>query len=1035
MSNGLLAGNENENENLKKVNLELIRKESRFSLPMGSVKDSKRMIPNRRHTLVPGRGILKPSIDGNHTINLVSDTMLKERRRVSFAPEVTLHKINYSHSNNKKNQKKKNSLLEDDTQKSSKLNTSQYLGKVYNIYDKTYEVREEMKNEIPLVDNVSDLPPTDPFMIDEDSTTQTMEMSIELTQKILKQQEEMEPQEAQQKEEPFVINTGSLRDIFDEVEKELSLEDQKKNSNGSNSIASDNDNDNDNDKDNEVEMELTETAFGPSNSSTQDYNQAVELSMEMTQPVLQTTDIGKETKTSINVSNVSKTTNINQNNFEEDGDTMEFTQPISRIQNGDETIGQSKEPAETLEFTQMEFTQPISNSQETINELIKEDTEPMELTQPILNAVLSQKTNNFIQISDDEKLSTVIEVSEPPTSANSDLPTKDLEIQDFESLQNQIDTKPKDQDEPQNELTDAELNGKQQNNLEEENDDHFNRIGNEEIVHLSSEANIQHDELENKQFKHPITDYKDMSSEMETSLIGTEMVPLAEVTEDFTDSNDSYDSDNSFTDDYHVNVPLGTFLQDVNVQFYDTIGPSENEIEKTMIINSDLQSSPMSSSSPATSVSTSSNSTPSSTSLSNKRVNLSDYIDACANIPYYHYLVHLINQYQTSIQSISTMVNTFSNDVLESNPIAIREYYQQSEQIRNDLSTNYQAIAAFTRTQAKCQNMRFVSGLLEQLILSYEHANQKLETDLDRALEWRKGVLIERQKMIEKKVELDQYIQKLNSLRDHWNSVNIEKIKQASNDLKNYRDNRKEIKEKISEKSKSLSSEIKILSEKKSKKEQILKEIQELKARLKKLKVPSQEEMKLLKQQLLELEKIKGVKLLSTDNISILISSRLKVVFNKSVDNDLYSVEISVDDPSHFAPFSGLVTKFIEKYKNPPEKIGVLQFIKQLVKSWNEFILIWKELLNIYYLHSSVIDNSQFKLHFNFFQPIGSSSCNRFLIEGSLLDLLDTDKNVSVDLTSEDYLNDNRVDAVSVLDGLKTKFAKKDSFINRFILK
>lgn len=988
----------------------------RLSLPLGSAPFTEEpLVPNRRHTLVPSRSILKPNIDGNHTINILPNVP-KEIRRVSFAPEVTLHKINFSKANEDRKSKRKGSLLGTSTQSSvSKLSTSQFIGKVYPTTELVEtapkrnnfsSVSNNLTKDIP---NELDTPSKPQFVIDDD--TQAMEMSVELTQQILKQQEQMKEQNDKNVEPENISDArNSLRDLFDEVDEEL------------------------NENDEQVEMELTETIqYNPQNP--QELDQTKDLSMELTQtahmvPVLTSEPLPNAKYDNKNDEEILLNTRaelglpINTDNVaDEEMMAMEFTQPIQSI------VDDGASAVEATEFSQMEFTQPIvvSNNQSIVSmnqvhdkqlfskdnvSLAEETTDMtdeesvMEFTQPISK---EQEENEVPIITSDDKLSVVIEVSEPPTSAYS-------ESKEYEKVVMDVDNNMKNMEQHALEMEETEIFKSPQklgisNSITNKDSQDYGSVQNESQITEESFLNDRD------------------TSEMESSLIGTEMIPLAEVTADHTENQEDYDSDNSFTDDNHVNVSLDVFLNDVNVQFFDNIGPSESEIEQTLVFNPDSRSS-LASSSPSTVSSNSTTSTPT-THLHNKKSNLIDYIDACTNIPYYHYIVHLINQYKSSIQSIATMVNTFSNDLLESNPTAIREYYQQIDEVKNDLCTNYQAIATFTRKQAKCQNTRFVGSLLGQLSLSYERANQLLEADLAKAIEWRRGVLIERQHMIERKVELDQYIQKLNALKDNWSSINVENIKKSNEELRSNRSQIQETKHDIAETSESITLKNSLLLEKRARKERLLQEIKELKLKINKSKVPTKQDLGALRDQLLELEKEKSIKLVSTDNITFLIMNSLQVEFKK-MSEECYTTIITLENKEKFNSFLPLIEEFLFQYQgNRTDLSTTMDFIKSLASEWKKIVSLWKDLLKISFLHSGTIENNMFKFEFSISDPIGLEE-STFFIEAKLSDLLDLEKAVNIKVVNGN--ENSKFKENELLDNLKKPFDNKNSVINRLIV-
>lgn len=990
--------NENINQN---DNRRFSLPNKRFSLPItaGVLEDdtSKNELPIRRYTLMPVRSILK-AVSDNKNVNLTEEMISKSKRRVSFAPEVTLHKINYF-KNDDRRQKRRSSLTGNTANQQnsfSKLSTSQFIGKVYQVPESTNikenkEITEEAETEI---DKLQKSPTTDAFIIDEDCTTQTMEMSLELTQQILKQQDEIKNQNKDVTCEPVVTNTNSLSDIFDDIENEIS--DNNSFDPATTDPKETKEKKNISENDSELDMEFTQTIAHAQDSHTEENtasNITSEISMEMTQPVISTEKIAKEyeimdSELRIHEPNVPIQANI-QLDEDSSNQLMELTDFNTK----------NNENLEHMSFSQMELTEPITTH--SVKSQDSSDNETMELTQSIDNIRPAAETSIY-----DEKLSTVMELTEPISSESGN-----------QALTNTGN----------NAGNDIERNSESNTDSNTENNT-GNIVHTEDASRLRTDQNQEHNEdLINAETNETSTMYyqNNSGSETESSFIGTEMIPLAEITGDFTNNNEEYDSDNIFGDDSHINVPLDTFLHDVNVQFFDNIGPSESEIDNTLAFNFDIDVN--SSSSPGTSIS--STSTPSSNqSASSKHANLIEYIDACTNIPYYSYLVHLINQYQTSIQSISTMVNTFSNDVLESNPTAIREFYQQSEQVKNDLCTNYQAIASFTRKQSKCQNLRFLSGLLEQLITSYERTNQNLDSDLSVALEWRRNILIERQKMIEKKVELDQYIQKLNNLKDNWNAVNIDKIRSANKDLKRNRKERIEKNKMISDISESVNTLANVLSEKESKKKQLMKEIEELKINLKKYIVPKTDDFESLKNEFAKLEKSTSVKLINKMPTTILILNKLKVVFTRNEKSNNFFINLDVQNRDHFAPFTRLIDIFLKKYTTQTSGLKISSFIKYIRDEWVKFIDTWKDLCIIYYTSSGEAENDFFKFKFKF-SKADNKIYDNVIIEGAFKDLLEDEKQIHVTLHSK---SEKIIDSSSLLTSLKVNYANKNSIINRF---
>jgi kinetochore protein Spc7/SPC105 len=976
------------------------------------------LVPNRRHTLVPSRSILKSIGEENNTISIPGD-LVKARRRVSFAPEVTLHKINFSRANEEGNRSKRRSSLtgknndnkaqQHNSHPKTKLSTSQYIGKVYGDDNKgVEEPNNENEKDVEKEDvhtlhstNNSNIDRVNHFIIDED--TQTMEMSVELTQQILKQQEEIKNQRCEASIEVHSDhNAHSLRDLFEEVEGDLNS------GNGEDESVS-------------VEMELTETI---NKSLANDLDQTDDMTMELTQP------------------SPSSNVIIPQDSHIES--EKENHVPFRKLDSKSNSFPPKETQQVDTESMQQELpTSNINVQFPTVDTILEEDTQTMELTQPITENLMGDMSlaNGASEMRENAEIPKVLNAADPLFDSDEEAMELTETIPRLDNHRASNSHATEDSASPMNKATHHAVVSEYR--IDEQNKGDGNEpaevvpvkeltISIEEQISPGLDIERQADERDQSMISEDSHGAeRDQSTDMETSLIGTEMIPLAEVTADFTENQEEYDSDDSFTDDNHVSVSLDVFLNDVNVQFFDNIGPSEMEVARTLQFSPSAKTSPSSSSS-TLAISPTASILSSSSSSTQQKSSLIDYIDACTNIPYYHYVVHLINQYQTSIQSISTMVNTFSNDVLESNPTAIREFYQQSEDIKAELTTNYQAIAIFTRKQAKCQNMRFVSGLLEQLLTSFQRANELLEGDLSKALDWRRGVLIERQKMIEKKVELDQLISKLNTLRDNWNSINIERMKMFNEQLKVQKQAKSVFNSSIDDCVSNSNVLEGSVAEKMARKEELIQEVEQLRQQVSKLTVPSQDDLHSLTRELNNLEAEKNVKLISSDPITLSIS-KLHVKFLRNAQND-YTATMAVPDPEAFRPFSSLVSEFSRSHTRSMKHEEIVGYVKQLSHSWRKFRELWRELLLIHFIHSGSIEAETFTMKFSFSKPLGATNCQKLSIEGKTEHLLNSQHNIKVRIQVDD-LNKPSVDEDSiVLESLKNVLGDEFGFVQRLCI-
>lgn len=868
-------------------------------------------LSNRRHTLMPLRSILKSS--GN-------DPTITMNRRVSFAGQVSVHKFQVSSASRKK-PKSSAPLVP------SKLSIHDYMkrrGDVnFNVQDSINEMNdrshdEDMEKQERINKEIADLHAMkyqNNNEIHEDNSTQTMEMSVELTNQIKEQQKAVLEQSEEDLDDLDDNNeeTDSFRELFEDLDDDL--DDDGQNSQGDG-------------------MELTQPIQPiPILESPEIERAMLELeetaTMELTQPV----------KLAINT----ETDDMSENTGIID---MEMTQPInkgSEIEIDDQTETMEidskmvippgpeievDEQTQTMNLTQIVQLLPRQESSES--PIAQMDESTMEFTAHIQN--IPQEAEHIPSPSEDTEitfnpvpLSTVAEISEPASLESSS--TNDVTV----DQQPIVSTPP--------------------------------RIAQPSNTHENANSSVG-----------------------EISFV-TEMIPLADVSDTSLIQSDNFESaDILEDDDNYVNVTLGTFLRDINVQFYELIGPSDREIQETLnIIRSD---SNIPTDSPSTSSNLSTSSTPlksQSVATEERRQTLLDYIDAANNILYYHYLNHIINQYMASIGTISNMVDKFSTDVKESNLLTMREYYNQSIEFKSDLRTNYQAIASFTRKQSQNENMQFISGLLEQLISSYDKAKGDLTIELEKAIDWRKDVLIERQQMIEKKMDLSKVVERLLKVKNQWAMMDIPKWKETTEKIKVVSSENKLLENDIQSLTNIKDQEQIKLQGLKDVKIQLVKEVTGLTDQLESMKMPMDIELNQLTNQLKDLEIKSGIRLISESPLGFIVNDDLKVIFSEST----LDVNLQILRLRHFEPYEQLVELFISKFIEGNAKTEPFLFIKNLKLEWHKFKQLWKDLATLYYIYPTVVNHDGLTVDFQF---------GKLKFNCSFDDLLDESKQIKVEI-------------------------------------
>lgn len=860
----------------------------------------------RRHTLMPLRSSMKTiGVDRNLD------------RRVSFAGQVSVHKFQI---NTSPRRKPRSSLGAN-----GKLSIHEYMQK-QNSLNNTVDSGETLDDKQQRIDReIADIHAMkyQEFEIDEDNSTQTMEMSIELTNQIREQQKIRDDngEEVIKEDENAADNEMGVNDAGDEGS-DIEGHDSFR------SLFEDLENEDDNNYDTnersegEITMEFTQPVppVKESITTTLDANKSTSIplagpiatelqQLHQNKPGLQTLSLEDTTNNDMEITEkilAPIVSNTEDPMIDDVTEIMDLTDKVSN-QTGvvDDSAIEIDDQTQTMNLTQVFRTQLIDTAAKSTQNGTDEPT--MELTEP--GRIISDSTMN-INDGNADVLSTVMEQSEPATMDESITPP----------------TPPKD--------------------TPNEND-----TGNSSL--------------------------NDMS-------FGTEMVPLAEVSVDIEEQdNANFESaDILEDDDNYINVTLETFLRDINVQFYESIGPSEKEIEDTINLGKSIgdgsSESPNQTSVGSFSSSSSNAVTPirptnttdaddtpdlggggSATDDTQRRQTLLDYIDSANNELFYHYLSHIINQYRSSIGTISNMVTKFSHDVSESNLLTMREYYNQESDVKMDLRTNYQSLASFTRKKSQNENLLFISGLIEQLIESYSKSKEELVTELENAMEWRKNVLMERQQMIETKLELSKIVEKLLKVKNEWSVLDIPKWKEISQQIKTVSQENLQLELQIKDLIDSQAVKQDQLNELQIERNSLNKEVTELQGKLKTAKLPIDLELSQLSEKLRKIEIETGVRMINEDPLHLIVKGDLKVLFSL---ND--GIEIEILRLHHFKPYEDLVNIFIHNFQEQNQQLDKFEFIKELKNEWYSFKQIWKELAMIYYLHPTEITQEGFEVDY-----------------------------------------------------------------------
>lgn len=764
---------------------------------------------NRRHTLQPLRSILKPTVDDYNTIAVIPGN--KEKRRVSFAPEVTLHKItHYTRYPDK-------ALRRSDVQALVGPQRRMSLPPVTGTFFKKSKLDEFMKNfasgrlSLGALPNNKQLESTSQHEIlaekitngnssdeiDEDNSTQTMDLSTEIV--AVSNNNQLVPQESQsQSEEP------DANDMFQDAVQDLQEDDQ-----------------------------------------------TTVMNMETSVPLPTVSPKVEEIPPLKNDSNDSRISIISDDSTK----AMEMGSRRS-------TIGRKS----------------------TIRLEEADETMAMDLTGSVNGE---------------------IPVIQPEASIEKPTNKRPLEITSAEYDQGHTAKRQR-----------LSISSSPQSLIKKDDED--------------VKSDVSKDE--NKQDSGSRTE--DAANSSYSEQLTTELVPLAEVSNESIrvapESNiesslaieSDYDTDEMSEADSeynYQNVELSEFLNEVGVQFFDFIGPTE----RARSVDFDTS----------------------------RKASLIEYVKSTNSIPEFRYFEHLITQYRSSIKNIRGIVSDFEKSVGENNPTSIREYYEQTDLLRQDLKLNYQALASFARQKAKKENLAYLMGLLKQLKSSYLDSDALLDVQLEKVLDIRKGILLSQQKLIERKAKLRNELAELVRKRKNINSEDLVKCRNLRATIIEVLSKQKGIKKEIDSLHEKTSAEEKEVELAERNVALLEEKNGNANDRLQSIRVPSNDELSALQVQLSVLQKSSGVEIVSINADSMKIYVQGLVSIDLSFSGEVNSLEVtSTGDQSNdliLSDFKGELLK---------QKVGTdfVEYIGRIKSSTSDFKFLMRDLTVLKLRYESV---------------------------------------------------------------------------------
>ncbi|GMG31457.1 unnamed protein product [Ambrosiozyma monospora] len=620
---------------------------------------------------------------------------------------------------------------------------------------------------------------------------------------------------------------------------------------------------NDNDNDNTVPMEFTQPVTVRPDT---DADVSEEQTMQFTQTI---------PHTSINTSEDIQ--------LEEEAEVpMDFTQPMSKPVES-ETISHVQQEwdngsRESMDFTPRFRPSALSDINEDDESLV---TQTMDFTQfrPIAGKEpITLNSEEDLQLEEVEEqpmdlTQTVRKVMSPPplpTENQNKLPN--TPSPSLKRIRTDVDGSPPDSTKAKKKLQLEPVKARSiaemlQRNVgstpapKNANDDKENKIVDTTTATTTAAINVVQTRREATAVLH--SDPADVSlnsSYVVESNVSTEMIPLAEVTINEVGGGDDYDDDEDEDDfddedDDYVNVSLQTFLNNINVEFFYSLGATETKLRVDKY-------------------------------HTNNNPSVMDFITAVNSIPDYNYLVHLINQYKSNIAEIRSDVSNFESEVEENNPKWIREYFEQNDDIRKELNIKFQTMSFYAKKQAENENLNFLSNLKGQLVQTHQARKLEVDAEFKRVALDRKQHLLKNKETLAKIDEIKQKLGKLSVHKTDFDSVDRGKLEFMKSQLVKLSQKNKELKLKINEKQAEVDKIQDAINTKTQQVGTLNDDIKQLDHEIQRVKLPGVEDIRQLRDKLTALETQLNLKITQLDS----------KIFKLCICNE---IEISIDLLNH----------------------------------------------------------------------------------------------------------------------------------------
>ncbi|CAH6718983.1 hypothetical protein CLIB1444_01S18866 [[Candida] jaroonii] len=438
-------------------------------------------------------------------------------------------------------------------------------------------------------------------------------------------------------------------------------------------------------------------------------------------------------------------------------DEMEFTQPISKDQ-----VMQSSQPVSQNE--DMEFTQPV-NSIQVAQPLQETSQEEMEFTQPVQIKDFVTPRTSMHSVSSKETTPHFPDVQIPIPQEFSNKRLSDFEEEkDYKlrKIEEEKQEKEREQIEQKRQRIERE---QERHRIERQEREERQRIEREERHRIERQEREerqrkerqereekQRKEREEKQRQEREREQEKQRVEQERkdkeNLINhviTSKIPLADITNESVDEID---------DPNYTNVTLTQFLNDLGIQFLDDL--QMNYYEKP-------------------------------SNVSTEDITFNDYVKGTGKLSIFSLLKFSNEEMAKSIEQGKTLFKELDESILTNNPKFFKDFYSSSEEEKSSMTTAFLLTKEFSRLKAKKIFCNWRIQLIEKLIMDLNTKIEDLTNDKVILLSNLTIINEEYNENFQKYELLNQRYLKLKAIEKAYNNYSLEERQEIKSQILEYK--------------------------------------------------------------------------------------------------------------------------------------------------------------------------------------------------------------------------------------------------------